>query len=125
MICPKCGMENEAHAIRCTQCGTELMRSTPNRTNQVWNTDIEVEQNRKNSRIALVMLGVAAVLVIALVICTAAYLPRVISFSMDGIDLPDFNISDFVDEVFWEDIEIVRTEAVPEPPTPLAMGETD
>ena len=39
-----------------------------NRTNQVWNADIEKEQNQKNSRIALIMLTAAVVLVLTLVI---------------------------------------------------------
>ena len=123
MRCPECHLENERHAKLCERCGTELMRSTPNRTNQVWNTDIDVEQNRKNSRIALVMLGVAVALMIALVALLCAYLPQVMAFSMDGIALPNINISDFVDEVFWEDIEVSKTEPLPEPLAP--MGEYD
>lgn len=89
-------------------------------TNQVWNTDIDAERNRKNSRAALAALGVAAVLVIVLAVCLWIYLPNVISYSMDSFTLPDINISDFVDEVFWEDIEVSRTEPAPEPDYPPA-----
>jgi hypothetical protein len=89
-------------------------------TNQVWNTEIDAERNRKNSRAALAALGVAAVLVIVLAVCLWIYLPTVISYSMDSFTLPDINISDIVDELFWEDIEVSRTEPAPEPDYPPA-----
>lgn len=89
-------------------------------TNRVGNTDIDAERNRKNSRAALAALGVAAVLVIVLAVCLWIYLPNVISYSMDSFTLPDINISDIVDELFWEDIEVSRTEPAPEPDYPPA-----
>ena len=125
MRCPECYLENEAHAKLCAECGADLTQvslldSTPHRTNQVWNTDIDGEKNRKNSRTALVLLGVTAALVLALVVAVAVYLPNVLSFSMDSFRLPDINISDFVDELFREEIVISRTEPAPEPDYPPA-----
>ena len=130
MRCPECYFENEAHVKQCVKCGADLtqtaiMEREVHRTNQVWNTDIDAEQNRKNSRVALLVLGVAVLLMIVLVVALMLYLPTVISYSMDSFTLPDINLSDFVDEVFWENIEVSRTEPAPEPLTPMTMGEND
>ena len=94
------------------------MQNSQEEMNSLWES--EREANRKNSRTAVAMLGVAVVLSIALVVCLCIYLPTVISYSMDSFTLPDINISDIVDEVFWEDIEVSRTEPVPEPDYPPA-----
>lgn len=125
MRCPECNLENEARAEQCVKCGADLtqaaiMQREIHGTNQVWNTDIEMEKNSKNTRTALLVLGGVVVLVIALVVALLLYLPTVISYSMDSFTLPDINISDIVDELFWEDIEVSRTEPVPEPETPPA-----
>ena len=125
MRCPECNLENEARAEQCVKCGADLtqaaiMQREIHGTNQVWNTDIEMEKNSKNTRTALLVLGGVVVLVIALVVALLLYLPTVISYSMDSFTLPDINISDIVDELFWEDIAVSRTEPVPEPETPPA-----
>ena len=125
MRCPECNLENEARAEQCVKCGADLtqaaiMQREIHGTNQVWNTDIEMEKNSKNTRTALLVLGGVVVLVIALVVALLLYLPTVISYSMDSFTLPDINISDIVDEVFWKDIEVSRTEPAPEPDYPPA-----
>ena len=125
MRCPECNLENDARAKQCVKCGADLtqaaiMQREIHGTNQVWNTDIEMEKNSKNSRTALLVLGVGMVLLIALVVALLLYLPTVISYSMDSFTLPDINISDIVDELFWEDIEVSRTEPAPEPDYPPA-----
>ncbi|MBQ3258669.1 MAG: zinc finger Ran-binding domain-containing family 2 protein [Oscillospiraceae bacterium] len=125
MRCPECYLENYARAKQCVRCGADLTQAALTETeyhgaNQVWNTDIDPDRNRKNSRTALAVLGVVVLLVIALVAVLMLYLPKVISYSMDSFTLPELNISDFVDKVFWEDIEISRTEPVPEPDYPPA-----
>ena len=125
MRCPECNLENDDRAKQCVKCGADLtqaaiMQREIHGTNQVWNTDIEMEKNSKNTRTALLVLGVVVVLVIALVVALLLYLPTVISYSMDSFTLPDINISDIVDEVFWEDIEVSRTEPAPEPDYPPA-----
>ena len=125
MRCPECNLENEARAKQCVKCGADLtqaaiMQREIHGTNQVWNTDIEMEKNSKNTRTALLVLGGVVVLVIALVVALLLYLPTVISYSMDSFTLPDINISDIVDELFWEDIEVSRTEPAPEPDYPPA-----
>ena len=125
MRCPECNLENEARAEQCVKCGADLtqaaiMQREIHGTNQVWNTDIDMEKNSKNTRTALLVLGGVVVLVIALIVALLLYLPTVISYSMDSFTLPDINISDIVDELFWEDIEVSRTEPVPEPETPPA-----
>ena len=125
MRCPECNLENDARAKQCVKCGADLtqaaiMQREIHGTNQVWNTDIEMEKNSKNTRTALLVLGGVVVLVIALVVALLLYLPTVISYSMDSFTLPDINISDIVDEVFWEDIEVSRTEPAPEPDYPPA-----
>ena len=125
MRCPECNLENEARAEQCVKCGADLtqaaiMQREIHGTNQVWNTDIEMEKNSKNTRTALLVLGGVVVLVIALVVALLLYLPTVISYSMDSFTLPNINISDIVDELFWEDFEVSRTEPVPEPETPPA-----
>lgn len=91
-------------------------------TNQVWNTDIEAERNRKNSRAALAALGVAAVLVIVLAVCLWIYLPNVISYSMDSFDfsLPEFSLSEFLDSLGKPEIISVQAEPAPEPDYPPA-----
>lgn len=125
MRCPECNLENEARAEQCVKCGADLtqaaiMQREIHGTNQVWNTDIEMEKNSQNTRTALLVLGGVVVLVIALVVALLLYLPTVISYSMDSFTLPDINISDIVDEVFWKDIEVSRTEPAPEPDYPPA-----
>lgn len=125
MRCPECNLENEARAEQCVKCGADLtqaaiMQREIHGTNQVWNTDIDMEKNSKNSHTALLVLGGVVVLVIALVVALLLYLPTVISYSMDSFTLPNINISDIVDELFWEDIEVSRTEPAPEPETPPA-----
>ena len=125
MRCPECNLENEARAEQCVKCGADLtqaaiMQREIHGTNQVWNTDIEMEKNSKNTRTALLVLGGVVVLVIALIVALLLYLPTVISYSMDSFTLPNINISDIVDELFWEDIEVSRTEPAPEPETPPA-----
>lgn len=125
MRCPECNLENEARAEQCVKCGADLtqaaiMQREIHGTNQVWNTDIDMEKNSKNSRTALLVLGGVVVLVIALIVALLLYLPTVISYSMDSFTLPNINISDIVDELFWEDIEVSRTEPAPEPDYPPA-----
>ena len=73
MICPACGRTLPDGADSCTECGCMLIKqehsaSSANFTNQVWNTDIDREQNRKNTRTALIALGAAVLLLIGLVI---------------------------------------------------------
>ena len=125
MRCPECNLENDARAEQCVQCGADLtqvaiMQREIHGTDQVWNMGIDMEANRKNTRTAFAVLGVVVVLVIALIVALLLYLPTVISYSMDSFTLPDINISDIVDELFWEDIEVSRTEPAPEPDYPPA-----
>ncbi len=97
-------------------------RESNNSANQVWNTDIDSDRNRKNSRMALGLLGVATVLVIALVVCLALYLPNVISYSMDSFDfsLPEINLAELIDEIRKPEIVFIQTEPAPEPDYPPA-----
>lgn len=94
------------------------MQNSKDEMNSLWES--ELEANRKNTRTAFAVLGVVIALVIALIVELLLYLPTVISYSMDSFTLPDINISDIVDEVFWEDIEVSRTEPAPEPDYPPA-----
>ena len=94
------------------------MQNSKDEMNSLWES--ELEANRKNTRTAFAVLGVVIALVIALIVALLLYLPTVISYSMDSFTLPDINISDIVDEVFWEDIEVSRTEPAPEPDYPPA-----
>lgn len=80
MICPECNLENTAGAKFCIRCGsmltqTEITAPSANRTNQVWNTDIDKEQNQKNSRAALAALGVSVLLLLALCAALLISLP--------------------------------------------------
>lgn len=89
--------------------------------NQVWNTDIDAEKNRKNSRTAFAVLGVVIALVLALAAAVVLYLPKVISFSMDSFSLPEISISELFDSL--REIEIISKETVeaqPEPDYPPA-----
>ena len=94
------------------------MQNSQDEMNSIWES--ELEANRKNTRTAFAVLGVVIALVIVLIVALLLYLPTVISYSMDSFTLPDINISDIVDAVFWEDIEISRTEPAPEPDYPPA-----
>lgn len=67
------------------------------KANQVWNTDINIERNRKNTRTAFAVLGVGVALFIVLVVCVALYLPRVMSFSMDGIDWGEIDLAELLE----------------------------
>lgn len=80
MICPECNLENSVGSKFCVHCGSvltqaEITAPTAHRTNQVWNTEIEQEQNQKNSRTALIALGAAAVLIVALIAAVFISLP--------------------------------------------------
>ena len=80
MICPECKHENAVGTTFCTQCGAVLTQwtltaSAPNRTNQVWNTEIEQEQNQSNSRVAMIVLGASALLLLGLIIALCSMLP--------------------------------------------------
>ena len=128
MRCPECYLENEAHAKQCVKCGADLtqaafVESPSQRSSQVWSKEIDSDRNQKNSRTAFAVLGVTVLLVIALVVSVCLYLPKVMSYSMDSMDLelPDFSLSEVIDSL--REIEIISREAVapePEPDYPPA-----
>ena len=127
MRCPECNLENDARAKQCVKCGADLtqaaiMQREIHGNNQVWNTDIEMEKNSKNTRTALLVLGGVVVLVIALVVALLLYLPTVISYSMDSFNfsLPEFSLSEFLDSLGKPEIISVQPEPAPEPDYPPA-----
>lgn len=132
MRCPECYLENDARAKQCVRCGADLTQAALTETeyhgaNQVWNTDIDPDRNRKNSRTALAVLGVTVLLVIALVAAVALYLPKVVSYSMDSFDfsLPEFSLSEFLDSLGKPEIVSVQSEPAPEPAMRLDGADLD
>lgn len=132
MRCPECYLENYARAKQCVRCGADLTQAALMETeyhgaNQVWNTDIDPDRNRKNSRTALAVLGVTVLLVIALVAAVVLYLPKVVSYSMDSFDfsLPEFSLSEFLDSLGKPEIVSVQSEPAPEPAMRLDGADMD
>ena len=87
-------METFGIEFRLNQCennGREwvCMEEKKHDTNQVWNTDIDKEQNRQNSRIALIVLGVSVALLIGLV---AVLLGQLSSMTTN---LPEISFEEF------------------------------
>lgn len=84
----------------------------------MWDTEIDAENSRKNTRAAFAVLGVVIALIAALAVCVFLYLPKVLSNAADSFELPDISISELIDSL--REIEIVSKEtvqAVPEPDT--------
>lgn len=79
MTCPACGRPLPDGADTCAECGCMLIQKEPtvHRTNQVWNTDIDREQNQRNSRTALIALGASVLLLIGLVIALLISAPHI------------------------------------------------
>jgi len=132
MRCPECYLENYARAKQCVRCGEDLTQAALMETeyhgaNQVWNTDIDPDRNRKNSCTALAVLGVTVLLVIALVAAVVLYLPKVVSYSMDSFDfsLPEFSLSEFLDSLGKPEIVSVQSEPAPEPAMRLDGADLD
>lgn len=118
MYCSECGNNNLPDAKLCTKCGRVLTQDaeiseTAHCTGQVWNADIDREKNRKNSRVAAIVLGIGVVLLAALLLIAAMLLPSYLdSFSVPKLRLPDFS------EKFSE------PEPLPAPP-PAAITDVD
>jgi len=114
MICPECRMENPAEATQCIRCGHPLTQAKQP-VNQVWNTDIDRAQNQKNSRTALIALGVSAVLLIGLFGALFLSLPSM-GDALIGKREPGQSFSDRMDNFgdLLDDIFSARRGPVPE-----------
>lgn len=129
MYCPECKAENKPHATQCVACGcvltqVRLTEQPAHRTNQVWNTDIDQEKNRRNSRTALVLLGVTAVLIAVLAAALVLYIPQVTAV-FGEFSLPEIDLS----ELFGSREIAAAPQPEPDWDTPaasaVAVGETD
>ena len=120
MICPECNLENPIGTDVCIRCGTELTKeesSAPalHRTNQVWNTDIEIEQNQANSRLAMIVLGASAALLLGLIVALCVMLPA-LGDSLIGLQEQGQSFIERIDEFleFVADTNLDWSEPVPE-----------
>lgn len=130
MRCPECGLEQEAHAKRCARCGidltyTALTAGEHHRTEQVWNTDIDTDRNKRNTRAAMIAAAVGVLLTVVLVLLLVLWLPRGLSFSMPSISLPDVDIAELLEDIFEADSIQARPEPEPEAPPARALYGAD
>lgn len=127
MRCPECALENRADAKRCARCGadltqTVLMAGESHRNDQVWNSDIETDRNKQNTKAAMVVLGIGVLLTVVLIVLLAVWLPRGLSFSMDSISLPDISVAQLLEELLESEPEPAPE---PEPPPAMALSGAD
>lgn len=122
MRCPECNHTNQQGTKFCAFCGavltqTELTTPSAHRTNQVWNTEIEKEQNLRNSRIAMIVLGGAVVLLLVLIAAVGFMIPSV-GDSLMGERESGQSIMERIDEFleFVADTSLDLQEPVPAVP---------
>lgn len=104
MICPECKQEIPAGISNCPQCGAVLTQpeptaSTLHRTNQVWDSEIELEKNRANSRTAMIALAAAIAMILGLVACLWFSLPAM-GDALIGEREPRQSFTERMDEFF-------------------------